>query len=124
MIGETGSTSFPTVNPLQWRHSGEQDAFVARLSAAGSSPAFSKYLAGTGDDVGRAVALDAAGKEVITGRTSSTDFPSVSPLQAIKSGCFVAGLNAAGSALSFPTHLSGIGGEIGDGVAADSSGAV
>jgi len=52
------------------------DAFVAKINpnAAGSSPLYSTYLGGSGDDVGTAIALDSSGNAYITGTTDSTDF--------------------------------------------------
>src|SRR5262249_41747247 len=90
------------------------DAFVARLNAAGSALVFSTYLGGSNSDVADGLAVDpATGDALLTGTTSSTDFPTANPLQASHGGgfldVFVARLNAAGSAPAFSTSLGGSG---------------
>ena len=49
VTGYTGSTDFPTVNPLQasWQ-AGSDDAFVTKLNPAGSALVYSTYLGGSG----------------------------------------------------------------------------
>src|SRR5690242_19190166 len=42
---------------------------------------YSTYLAGSGDESGQGIAVDAAGNAYVTGRTSSIDFPTTNPLQ-------------------------------------------
>jgi hypothetical protein len=121
----TGETSggFPTVNPLQAGAGG--DAFVSKLNAAGSALVYSTCLGGSGTDYGNGIAVDSSGNAYVTGRTSSTDFPTANPVQATNGGgydAFVAKLNAAGSALAYSTYLGGSGGDNGYGIAVDSSG--
>src|SRR5207247_6900179 len=50
VIGWTNSTDFPTVNPMQAGNAGGNDAFVAKLNAAGTALVYSTYLGGTADD--------------------------------------------------------------------------
>src|SRR6266478_2380361 len=52
------------------------DAFVAKINpnAAGSSPLYSTYVGGSGDDVGTGIAVDSSGNAYLTGTTDSTDF--------------------------------------------------
>jgi Beta-propeller repeat len=82
VAGSTGSTNFPTADPIQ----GDQasaDGFVARLSPDSGGPvtlAYSTYLGGGGDDGAQGLALDGAGAVYVAGSTSSTDFPAVDPL--------------------------------------------
>src|SRR5262249_10294613 len=45
--------------------------------------AYSTFLGGNGDDDARAVATDSAGNVYITGSTTSTNFPTVTPLQSV-----------------------------------------
>lgn len=115
VTGGTGSTDFPTVNPVQATLKGYTDAFVAKLNAAGSALVYSTYLGGSDFDQGWAVAVDSSGNAYVTGATNSTDFPTVNPSQAIKNApdgqtnTFVAKVNAAGSALIYSTYLGGSG---------------
>jgi hypothetical protein len=86
--------------------------------------AFSTYLGGTGTDGGAGIAVDSTG-QYVTGSTSSTDFPTQTPLYASNAGgsdAFVAKLNPAGSALIYSTYLGGSGNDSGSGIAIDGSG--
>jgi hypothetical protein len=127
VTGLTGSTDFPTVNPLQASKNGTTNAFVAKLNAAGSALVYSTYLGGNARDGGNAIAVDSLGNAYVTGGTQSTDFPTVNPLQATNGSPtygngFVAKLNASGSALIYSTYLGGSGSDGGTGIAIDSSG--
>jgi len=125
VTGQTFSTDFPTANPLQPNLRGFPNAFVAKLNAAGSALVYSTYLGGSGDDVGYSIAVDSSGNAYVAGQTSSSDFPTVNPLQANKRGilnAFVAKLNAAGSALIYSTYLGGSYQDWGNAIAVDSSG--
>ena len=127
VTGYTGSTNFPTQNPLQPQNNGGDwgDAFVAKLNASGSALVYSTYLGGSGSDVGMGIAVDGAGCAYVTGLTSSTDFPTQNPLQPQNKGgwdVFVAKLNAPGSALVYSTYLGGSGTDDGMGIAVDGAG--
>ena len=78
VTGDTNSTDFPTQNPLQSALGGFRDAFVAKLNRAGSQFVYSTYLGGGG---GVGIAVDRFGQAYVTGNTSSTDFPTQTPLQ-------------------------------------------
>ena len=121
VTGFTYSPNFPTANPLQPNNAGSPDAFVARLNADGSALVYSTYLGGSGDDLGNAIAVDpTTGDVLITGYTSSRDFPTANPLQPNYGGgvydAFVARLSADGSALVFSTYLGGSGLDQGFGI--------
>jgi len=126
LTGSTASANFPTAGPLQATFGGGAiDAFVAKLSAAGSSLVYSTFLGGGATDYGRAIAVDGAGTAYVTGATGSTNFPTASPRQASSGGgsdAFVARLNAAGSALTWSTYLGGSGDDYGQGIAIDGAG--
>jgi hypothetical protein len=128
VTGSTTSIDFPTANPFQSANHGglaAWDAYVAKLSAAGNALVYSTYLGGTNDDFGYGIAVDSSGSAYVTGWTTSTDFPTASPLQAANAGAqdaFVSKLNAAGSALVYSTYLGGNGDDRGSGIALDSSG--
>jgi hypothetical protein len=109
LTGQTASTAFPTANALQASHGGATDAFVTKLNAAGTALSYSTYLGGSGADNADAIAVR-SGSAFVAGDTSSTNFPTASPLQAANAGggdAFVTKLNAAGSALSYSTYLGG-----------------
>ena len=132
------STNFPTASPLQAASGGLTDVFVAKLNATGSALLYSTYLGGSGDDVGKGIAVDAAGNAYVTGRTGSTNFPTCpsslsscasttgTPLQAANGGgafdAFVAKLNASGTAIIYSTYLGGSDQDDGHSIAVDNSG--
>ena len=76
--------------------------------------------------MGYGVAVDSSGSAYVTGGTDSTDFPiSTNALQANLQGmfnCFVAKLNAEGSALVYSTYLGGSNTDSCLGIAVDPSG--
>jgi len=128
VTGQTSSTNFPTANPLQANYGGNGDAFVTKINASGSALVYSTYLGGRSDDFGRGIAVDGSGNAYVTGNTTSTDFPTANPLQAMQAtngggpDAFVAKINAAGSALVYSTYLGGSGWDEGFGIAADGAG--
>jgi len=132
VTGSTSSADFPTASPIQGTLHGCCDAFVAMFNPAGSALVYSTYLGGSGDDGGYAIAVDSSGDAYVTGGTSSIDFPTVNPFQAINrgfcgiSGCnsnaFVSKLGATGSALVYSTYLGGSGPDRGTSIAVDGSG--
>ncbi len=132
ITGNTTSTNFPAVNAYQSTYGGQQDAFIAKLNAAGNALVFSTYLGGYGVDQGIGIALDASLDVYITGSTYSSNFPVVNATQPVIGGgedAFVAELSSAGKVLLFGTFIGGSGGtagleEIGNAVAVDPSGNV
>ena len=74
VTGETGSTNFPTSGGFDTSLGGTQDAFVAKVSAAGAL-VWSSYLGGSAGDVGWGIAVDGSGNLFVTGYTTSTNFP-------------------------------------------------
>lgn len=66
-------------------HSGN-DAFLVKLNATGSAALFFIKLGGSNDDEANGVSLDPLGNVYITGVTTSTNFPTVNPLQATFGG--------------------------------------
>ncbi len=99
VTGYTGSSNFPTANPLQASYGGGlRDAFVARLNAAGSALVFSTYLGGSSWDHGWALAVDpASGDALVTGETLSADFPTANPFQPANRGSFDAFVTRIGT---------------------------
>jgi len=79
VTGETGSMDFPTAHPLQGTLGGFGDAFVAKFSRDGRTLRYSTYLGGSDFEQGFGIAVDGVGRAYVTGRTDSTDFPTVTP---------------------------------------------
>jgi len=127
IAGGTFSSDFPTAHPLQPNAGGPpdfpQDAFVAKISADGSTLLYSTYLGGVNSDVGNGVAVDTFGNAYVTGTTLSPNFPvtpgsfntlcggdgkcgaSWNPNGLLVSNAFVTKLNSAGSALVYSGFL-------------------
>jgi hypothetical protein len=127
VAGTTSSSDFPTAEPFQATLHGSSNAFVTKLNASGSDLIYSTYLGGSNGDQGFGIAVDSSGSAYVTGYTSSSDFPTVNPLQP-SSGSYghftgyVAKLNPTGSALVYSTYLGGSVAEKAFGIAVDSSG--
>ena len=124
VTGYTISNNFPTKNPIQALKKGPFDAFVAKINSAGSGLAYSTFLGGSGDCFAHGIAVDARGNAIVTGDTSSADFPTKNPVQSSNSGSydvFVTLIDATGSTLSFSTYLGGIYHDYAKGIAIDDS---
>lgn len=103
---------FPTVDPYQADNAGGADAFVTQLDPTGTTILYSTFLGGSGDDRATDVAVDAAGRIVVTGVTASTDFPTFAPTQPLPGGgedAFVVIFEPDGSQLAFATYFGGSG---------------
>src|SRR6266852_5641612 len=150
VTGFTRSTNFPTASPFQascQSCAGSQgNAFVAKLSVAGSALVYSTYLGGSGNgtdgDFGNGIAVDASNNAYVTGFTSSPNFPLASPIQATllpqtctfeyygytytipcSNTAFVTKLDPSGSAPLYSTYLGASGGDLesGRGIAVDTA---
>jgi len=121
VVGGTTSSNFPhTSGTFQTTLNGPENGFVFELSPGGSLT-YSTYLGGTGSDValGIALASDNSGDLYVAGKTSSSDFPTLDPLQT-SGGGFVTKLNSSGTALVYSTYLA-VAGDSVNAVAVDSS---
>ncbi len=125
IVGDTGSSDFPTVGGVDSNLGGLSDAFVTKINASGSALTFSTYLGGLASDFGHAIAVDSSLNTYVTGLTQSADFPTT--LNAIDftrgpapdQEAFISKLNAAGSKLTFSTYLGGAENDSGNGIALD-----
>lgn len=111
LAGVTGSVDFPgTAGTFDTTLGGVQDVFVTQLLGTSGAVQWSSYLGGDADD--RVVALAAApnGDVIVFGDTASSNFPTVSALDASLGGvndAFVARLAADGTGLVWSTLLGG-----------------
>ena len=126
VVGETGSTDFPTLGPEQTSMAGDTDVFVTKWNAAGTGLVYTTYIGGSKRDVGLGVAVDAAGDAYVTGFTYSADFPTTNGALSANfmgdSKAFVLKLNPSGDALLYATFLGGSGDDYGTGIAVDAAG--
>jgi len=109
--GQTASGDFPVVSAFQTSRGGSNDAFVAKLNAAGTGLVYSTYLGGSGPDQAAAIAVDSSGRACVTGAAGSVNFPVTSgTFRTVNAGgydVFVSCLEPAGNALSFSTLIGG-----------------
>jgi hypothetical protein len=142
VAGLTRSPDLPVVNAFQPIFGGgnaltAQDAFVAKLNAAGSGLVYSTYLGGSGDDSAFALTVDASQHAYVSGVTlkrtffpppdPQNDFPVFNALQPTSSGtsdAFVTKLTPSGSALVYSTYLGGSVDETAFGIATTPAGEV
>jgi beta-propeller repeat-containing protein len=128
VTGHTASSNFPTTpGAYQTTYGGGvADAFVAKLSASGSTLVYSTYLGGSGYDVGAGIAVDPSGNAYVTGYNYLADFPTTTgAFQTASAGAydaFLTKLNPSGSGLVYSTYVGGNGDDFAVGIAVDGAG--
>lgn len=115
VAGYTLNSGYPTTpGVFDTTHNGSRDAFVSCLTADGTTLLASTFLGGSKDEEARAVALDGNGGVVVSGWTSSANFPTTpgafdtsygNGIGTLRSDAFVARLDASLSTLVFSTFL-------------------
>jgi hypothetical protein len=112
VAGRTQALDFPLANPAQRKYGGgENDAFVAKLSADGQTVVYATFLGGGDADWAEDIAVDDAGNAYVAGTTYSKNFPTTSTALQRKYGGgdrdgFIVKLSPAG-ALIYATYLGG-----------------
>lgn len=87
VAGETTFTDFPTTTgAFQTSNKGFENFFVTQLNAAGNGLVYSTYLGGNDNEFatlgfGNTLAVDGNGDTYVTGTTTSSNFPTVNPVQ-------------------------------------------
>jgi len=111
------------------------NAVVAKLSADGKQLLYSTVFGGVEAEVGVGVAVDPSGNILLTGVTTSTDFPTTAnatqrtppplgPSDPNSTNCYVVKLNAAGNSPIFSTYLGGTRQDMCTAIASDRQGNV
>jgi photosystem II stability/assembly factor-like uncharacterized protein len=75
VAGSTQSPDFPLKNAIKSQFDGSNSAFIAKISADGSSLVYSTYFGGASSDQVNAIAADASGNTYVGGATVSANFP-------------------------------------------------
>jgi hypothetical protein len=135
ITGSTNSPDFPiTSGALQTTYPGSYCGYVTKLNPSGTALVYSTYLAG---GAAFSIAVDASGNAYLTGEANDASFPTTpGAYQTTNHGgslgnAFITKLNPDGTALVYSTYLGGTGdsdrshitgGDIGNGIAVDSSG--
>jgi hypothetical protein len=124
ITGRTNSNAAPLGSSVG-AGGGAGDIFVAKFSPDLSTLLFTTRIGGAADEQGNAIAVDASGNIIVTGWTSSNDFPTLAANDATRSGtqdAVLLKLNASGS-LVFGTYIGGTGNtDEGRAVAVDGAG--
>ena len=120
VTGATQAADFPTTPGALHRTADgtiAQNAFVTKVSPAGSAMAYSTYLPGSSHDAAFGIAVDQGGHAYVTGHTSSADFATTPGAYATQVGgsadVFVAKLSPDGSGLAYSTYIGGVSSEVG-----------
>jgi hypothetical protein len=111
VAGNTLSSDFPVSAGFQSRFGGGLgDAFITKFTPAGAVT-FSTFLGGSGNDQAYDVARDSDGNIIVTGFTTSQNFPTLKALYANYRGgsddIFITKLNPSGTAQVFSTYFGG-----------------
>lgn len=125
VTGDTTSSTFPLVNPLQDHNAGSVDGYVVKLNPAGNGLEYATYFGGNSVDRARGIAVDASGAAYICGATSSTDFPIAGQAHSVFSGvvdAYVLKLAPDGRSLRYSTLIGGSGGDYAEAVTVDTAG--
>jgi hypothetical protein len=120
------SEHFPVRVGPSLTYSGGDDAFVAKVTAAGTSLVYCGYIGGTDGDYGMAIAVDPSGNAYVTGDTNSLSrFPVTIGPDLVHNGgedAFVAKVAASGESLGYCGFIGGTGDDYGTAIAVDQSG--
>lgn len=122
VCGTTGTGFAATAGVFQTAHAGADgtlDAFVQKMDGNLAGRTWATYLGGSLDDSALSIAVDAARRPTIVGRTLSSDFPRKSAAQDTFGGVedgFVARLGADAKSLDWSTFVGGTGTEQATGV--------
>jgi hypothetical protein len=130
VTGSAGSdqNSFPVRGGPDLTFNNVEDAFIAKITPEGDSLIYCGYIGGSQWDLGREIAIDAAGNAFVSGETNSTEssFPVIiGPDLTFNGGerdAFVAQVSASGAALVYAGYIGGSGKDIGLGIELDGAG--
>ena len=113
VTGTTFSADFPTTRDAFQREGGDDnDVFITRVNPEGRRFDYSTYLGGSLNDFGTGIVVDRDGSAIVTGATSSLDFPTTGGAVQRQFGggdfdAFLTRLAPGGNRLDFSTFLGG-----------------
>ena len=112
VVGSTYSSDFPSYNPFKEAMNGTADLFITKYTADGSI-LFSTLFGGDGNEHGKCPRFDSQDNIILTGHTTSVDFPvSVNAFQKIHGGiddAFILKISEDGQTILHSTLLGGNG---------------
>lgn len=128
VAGTTYSSDFPvTAGVVQPANAGSYDAFIAKLSAGGSTLVYATYLGGNSSDAATTIAVGSTSDVWIGGYTDSTTFPLSSAWQSVAGGSFdgfISHLSSDATVLLSSSLLGGSGDDRVLGISLDPNGLV
>jgi hypothetical protein len=87
LAGQTSSSDFPvTSNAVQPTYGGDDDdaepgdMIIVKYNTESRSVEWATYFGGSGSDAATGLSLDVNGNLVVSGHTTSTDFPTMNPI--------------------------------------------
>lgn len=107
---ETLDPNLPVVGGFHTSLKGPDDGYVAEFSADGSTLLFSTYLGGNKTDEAKAIAVDSFGNVIVSGETTSNDFPLKNAVQTNRRGrvdVFITKFRTDGAGLIYSTYWGG-----------------
>jgi hypothetical protein len=111
ITGSAVSADYPTTpGCYDASFDGESEAYLTKLSAAGTSLEYSTFLGGTGVESGAAVSVDTTSAVFVAGFTTSADFPVVggaSQAPRDQESGFVTKFAPSGQSLVYSTTIGG-----------------
>lgn len=114
VTGESLSSDFPvTAGAYQATRSSGADVFLLKLKPKGKAIEYSTFLGGTGNDIGLGLVVAGPESVLLSGRTSSTNFPVKNAVQAAFGGyhdAFLAKVDTSQSGASSLVYSTYIGG--------------
>ncbi len=131
VIGWTNSTqaTFPVRGGPDLTHNGDDDSFVAKVSADGAQLLYAGYIGGDYWDHSQGIAVDELGQAYVVGTTQSTEatFPVRGGPDLTRNGdwgqdAFVAKVSADGSQLIYAGYIGGNQSDYGVGIAVNQLG--
>lgn len=111
IVAGSAQAGYPTsVGAYDTTFGGSQDGVVSKLSSTGTSLLWSTYLGGTNSDQIESVGLTSTGRVVVTGATSSNDYPTTvgaydTTWNGGASDIVVTALEPTGATLAWSTYL-------------------
>lgn len=129
VAGWTDSSDFPVVNAAQPVKDNNRSAFLARLATADGTVVYSSFFGANRADEFHDVVVNAAGEIYLVGKTDSTDFPTLNPLQAnlnltncFCDDAFILRLSADARTILYSTYLGGEVDDQADSIGLDAAG--
>ena len=129
VTGFTTSSDFPaTAGAFDTSYSGVQDGFVAKIASDGDSLIWGSFLGGGAFERGYGLVIAESGNPVVTGSSSSTDFPTTPDAYstALSGGSlddvFITVMASSGDRLLWSSYLGGTDMDRGYGVVLDAQG--